>query len=226
MVVVTTEHTISSLVQPVAEGVVVTIFIVVTHLVVFEAGRLDGFFYDTNFFKLCRFETRRVDGLLGEADLLTGRFLEAGRGVNGGTGDTNFFTVGWGVTGRINRSLVDSDLLAVGGLWTGRVYSRLANVNVLTEVLLRVTGRVDGGVDADFFAVLRLEAGSIFAFANVDLSLVFLTTVWTADFDVYLGVVVAAVVWEKIGQMRTMFGKEVREMRSVEVWKLYVDVGC
>lgn len=93
---------------------------------------------------------------------------------------------------------------------TGRVYgSLLANVDVLTEVLLRVAGWVNGGVDADFFTVLGLEAGSVFAFANVDLSLVLLVAVWTVDSNVYLGVVVTAVVWKEIGEMRTVFGEKV-----------------
>lgn len=57
--------------------------------------------------------------------------MNTGRWVNGRSGDSNFFAVGWGVAGGINRRLVDSVFLAVGGLWTGRVYSGV-DVNFFT----------------------------------------------------------------------------------------------
>jgi hypothetical protein len=44
------------------------------------------------------------------------------------------------------------------------------------------------------------------------------------DLDVYLSVVVTAVVWEDIREMRAMFGKVVGEMGSVDVRKLDVNV--
>lgn len=67
---------------------------------------------------------------------------------------------------------------------------------------------------------------SVFAFADIDLGLVVVVTVWLVDSNVYLGVVVTAVVWKEIGEMRTMFGDKVREVRSVKVWELDVDVSC
>jgi hypothetical protein len=46
-------------------GILLTIFIVVTHLALFEgeSGGVDCLFCDMNFLPMCRLETRRVDGL-------------------------------------------------------------------------------------------------------------------------------------------------------------------
>jgi len=44
------KNTISRTVKPMTEGVIVTIFIVVTHLVLLEAGRIYGLFGDADLF--------------------------------------------------------------------------------------------------------------------------------------------------------------------------------
>jgi hypothetical protein len=50
MVMRASKDTISRTVKTMTEGVVVTIFIVVTHLVSFEAGRIYGLFGDADLF--------------------------------------------------------------------------------------------------------------------------------------------------------------------------------
>ena len=72
-----------------------TIFIVVTHLVLLEARTVDGFFCYADFLPSCRQErSRRVNGGFVDADFFTVGRLEAGR-VNGRFVDADFFTVGW-----------------------------------------------------------------------------------------------------------------------------------
>jgi hypothetical protein len=107
---------------------------------------------------------------------------------------------------------------------TGRVYSRLADTNVLTEARLGLAGWVDGGLDTNLFTVGRLEAGSVFTFTRVDLSLVLLTAA-RVDLDVYLSVVLGAVVWKKVGEMGSVLREEVREVWSMNVRNFDVNVG-
>lgn len=83
-------------------------------------------------------------------------------------------------------------------------------------------------VDANFFTVSGLEAGSVFTFVDIDLSLVLgLLLLWLAatglfNLDVYLSIVSRTVVWEDIREMGSVW-KEVGEMGAVDVWKLNVD---
>jgi hypothetical protein len=91
VMVITTENTIGSTVETMAEGVIVTwvylgwgvglgmgrkeltLFIVVTHLVFFESRWIDCLFCDTDFLPLCRLETRSVDGLFDSDVFAVGR---------------------------------------------------------------------------------------------------------------------------------------------------------
>jgi hypothetical protein len=195
-------------------------------------GRLDGLFNNANGFTFSLFElTGRIDGLFSDTDLWTLGLLEAGRWVNGGTGNTNFFAVGWDVAWRINGWLAVLDFLTEG-LWleSGWVYSRLVDTDVLADGWLSVTGRgVDSClVDANFFTVSGLEAWSVFTFVDIDLSLVlgggllWLAATGLFNLDVYLSIVSRTVVWEDIREMGSVW-KEVGEMGSVDVWKLNVD---
>lgn len=60
--------------------------------------------------------------------------MEVSRWVNGGTGDTNFFTEDLSLTWRVDGGLAVFDFLAETRLLeTGRVYGRLINTNFLTE---------------------------------------------------------------------------------------------
>jgi len=61
VVVITTEYTVGSTVKTMTEGVVMTLFIVVTHLVFFGSRWIDCLFCNTDFLPLCRLETRSVD---------------------------------------------------------------------------------------------------------------------------------------------------------------------
>jgi hypothetical protein len=72
-----------------------TFFIVVTHLVLLEARRVDGFFCYVDRLPLCRSErSRRVNGGLVDADFFAVGWLEA-RWVNGSLVDTYFLTIAW-----------------------------------------------------------------------------------------------------------------------------------
>jgi hypothetical protein len=72
-----------------------TIFIVVTHLVLLEARRVDSLFCYADILPLCRSEvTRRVNGGLADADFFAVGWLEAGW-VNSGLVDTYFLAIAW-----------------------------------------------------------------------------------------------------------------------------------
>ena len=134
-----------------------TIFIIVTHLV--------------------GLESRRVDGLLSDADILVGRLLETWSWVNSGTTDTNFFVVGGGLllkAWRVNSGTGNTGLLAIG--WAG-------------------SGRVYGLIESDLFAIAGLELGSVLTFGEVKLGIVWLTTV-AREFDGDVSVVVSALIWK------------------------------
>jgi len=74
---------------------------------------------------------RRVDGLFGEADLFSLCALHAW-GVNSGTADTNFLSVGRLEAGRVYGSL-EAGLFAVAWLETGTVFT-LGDVDLSTLV--------------------------------------------------------------------------------------------
>jgi hypothetical protein len=93
-------------------------------------------------------------------------------------------------------------------------------------------------VDANFFTVAGLETGSVLTFVDIDLSLVVLTATRLFDLDIYFGLVSAArllnldvylrivsrtVVWEDVGEMRSVWQK-IGEMGAMDVWELNVDV--
>jgi len=124
------KDTISGTVKTMSEGVVVTIFIVVTHLVLLESRRIYGLFGNADLFTgrvllISWFlEARRIDGLLCVADLFSFGRTEA-----------------WGV----NSSLVDSDFFTIVWLETRSVFT-LAHVN-LSLVLSAATMRnFDGDI--------------------------------------------------------------------------------
>jgi hypothetical protein len=175
------KDTISRMVQPMTEGVVVTIFIVVTHLVLLEAGTIYGLFGNADLFSgrvlvvSWDFEARRVDGLLGDADFFSFSRTEAWR-VNGSFADSNFFSLGGAEAWRVNGGLVESNFFSLGR----------------TEAW-----RVDGGlVDSNFFTIGWLEARSVFTLGHVNLSLAVMATRY---FDGDVRIVVSSVwkeVWE------------------------------
>lgn len=170
MVVVTmtsTDDAFSSTVKTMSEGMVVTIFIVVTHLVLLEARRIDGFFCYTDFLPLCRSErTRRVNGGFADTDFFTVGWLEARR-VYGGFVDTDFFAVGWLEARRVNSRFVDTYVLTIAWL-------ELGSVLTLSYIELCIVATAAWDVNFDFG----------------------LTMVTMRKVDVNLGVVVSAVVWK------------------------------
>jgi len=186
MTVMTARQLVSSTVKAVTEGVIVTIFIVVTHLVRFESRGVNGFFCDADVLSTGLLEARRVDSGTTDTNFFTERGLLETRRVDSCTTDTNFFAVGrllqaWCV----NSGTGNTGFLAIGWLGSGRVYGCL--------------------VDSDFFTVSGLELGSVLTFSEVELSFVFVTTVvrkvdgdisvvasaaWKIDVDVGFGVLV------------------------------------
>lgn len=156
-----------------------TIFIIVTHLV--------------------GLGSRRVDGLLSDANFLTGRLLETWSWVNSGSTDTNFFVVGGGLlleAWRVNSGARNTGLLAIGWVGSGRVY---------------------GLIESDLFTIAGLELGSVLTFGEVKLSLVVLTTV-VRKLDGDVSVVVSALVWKldvDVGFGVFRFGSDRREEENV-----------
>jgi len=158
MMMGTPRQLVGSTVETVTEGMVVSIFIIVTHLV----GGLGS---------------RRVDGLLSDADFFTGSLLVAWSWVNSGTTDTNLFVVGGGLlleAWRVNSGTGNTGLLAIGWLGSGRIY---------------------GLIESDLFAIAGLELGSVLTFGEVKLSLVGVTAVMR-KLDGDVSVVVSALVWK------------------------------
>jgi ABC-type glucose/galactose transport system permease subunit len=132
-----------------------TIFIVVTHLVVFEARRVNGFFCDVNVFAVSLLEARRVDSGTTDTNFFTiGGLLEAWR-VNSGTGNTGFLAIGWLELGRVYSCLIDTDLFTISGLELGSVLTfsevKLGLVFVTTVV------KVDGDISVVASAVWKID---------------------------------------------------------------------
>lgn len=100
-------------------------------------------------------EARRLDGLFGEADLLSLCSLETWR-VNSGTVDTNFLSVGR-LEGRRVYGSLEVGFFAVAGLETGTVFT-LGDVDLSTFVSAALrTLNVDCGIVVMMSAVGKLE---------------------------------------------------------------------
>jgi hypothetical protein len=125
-----------------------TIFIVVTHLVLLEAGTIYGLFGNADLFSgrvlvvSWDFEARRVDGLLGDADFFSLGGAEAWR-VNGGLVESNFFSLGRTEAWRVDGGLVDSNFFTIGWLEARSVFT-LGHVNLSLAVM--ATRYFDGDV--------------------------------------------------------------------------------
>jgi hypothetical protein len=79
------------------------------------------------------FEARRVDGLLGDADLFSLGRTEARR-VDSGFVNSNLFTIVWLEPWRVNSSFVDSNLVTIAWLETRSVFT-LCHVNLSFTVV-------------------------------------------------------------------------------------------
>jgi hypothetical protein len=123
------------------------------------------------------FEARRVDGLLGDADLFSLGRTEARR-VDSGFVNSNLFTIVWLEPWRVNSSFVDSNLVTIAWLEPWRVNSSF--------------------VDSYLVTIAWLETRSVFTLCHVNLSF---TVVAARDFDRDISLVVSTMGME-VWQMR------------------------
>jgi hypothetical protein len=110
-----------------------TIFVVVTHLVLLEARRVDGFFCYADFVPSRRSKrTRRVNGGFVDADFFAVGWLEA-RWVNSCLVDTYFLTIAWLKLGSVlTLSYVDFSIVAT------TVWKVDFDLGVMTTVMRKV----------------------------------------------------------------------------------------
>jgi predicted aconitase with swiveling domain len=122
---------VGELVQAVAEGVVVTVLVVVTHLGFLGcglvAGSVDSFLGDLDVLAVLRARGRGVNGEFVDTDVL----LEGGtlsRGVDGELVNTNGLLEEGALAGSVNGGTGHAELVLVGRLDTGAIFT-LGNVN-------------------------------------------------------------------------------------------------
>jgi hypothetical protein len=95
VVMMTSKDTISSTVETVTEGMMVTIFIIVTHLGFGDSRTVYGFLRDARFFtNTFGLVAAWFDGLFREVNLFSDWLAEAWWWINSRAGDTNLFGIG------------------------------------------------------------------------------------------------------------------------------------